>query len=229
LAGTAIPGSSITATLGSSSGANATGTVTFTVFGPQTTAPSNCSSGGTPVGTATVGGNNSYQPSTGYTPTTTGVYWWYASYNGDGNNQAASSTCGAGMTRTLVAQLQFLPCLPGTGALTVTCPTTGASTVTLRRANMGGGSWSASVTLSDSAGNPIVNSTGSAISVTITGVTSGAVITYSAGTSLTIPSGSSQSSNSFTYTNAGAASGKGSDTVTAAATGYTSGIAHVSW
>ena len=44
-AGTAITAGNITATLGGSSGSNATGTITFTVFGPLTTAPTTCTTG----------------------------------------------------------------------------------------------------------------------------------------------------------------------------------------
>ncbi len=89
---------------GASSGTNATGTVTFTVFGPQATAPTTCTTGGTTVGTGTtVTGNATYNPTAGYTPTTAGNYWWYASYGGDANNNTATSTCGATMSETVVA------------------------------------------------------------------------------------------------------------------------------
>ncbi len=98
---TTIPSSSIGSTLsGSTSGA--TGTITFKVFGPQASAPGSCASGGTTVGTATVSGPATYNPSAGYTPATQGTYWWYASYNGDANNGASNSTCGSGMTSTTV-------------------------------------------------------------------------------------------------------------------------------
>ena len=101
--GTAIAASAIGSTLsGATSGA--TGTVTYTVFGPQTTAPSSCSSGGTSVGTATVSGNGTYNPSAGFTPSSPGTYWWYVSYNGDGSNSASTSTCGSGMASTSVAK-----------------------------------------------------------------------------------------------------------------------------
>ena len=158
-----------------------------------------------------------------------GVYWWYASWSGDANNQSAAASCGTGMSQTIVAQLQLSSCSLGTGGLSINCPTTGTATVNLRRANQGGGSWSASATLTDSLGNPIVNTTGGAISVAVTSTTPGAAITYSSGTSLTIPSGSAQSSNSFTYSNGGVASGKGGDTVTATSTGSAPAVANVSW
>ena len=114
-AGTAIPASSISSVFANSSGSTATGTITFTVFGPSTE-PSTCTSGGTTVGTATVSGNSTYHPSAGYTPTQAGNYWWYASYGGDGNNNAAASACGSGMSETVVAQ--------ASPTLTVAAPTT---------------------------------------------------------------------------------------------------------
>ena len=98
--GTAIPTTSISSVFGSSSGSNATGTIIFTVFGPQTSAPTTCTSGGTSVGTATVSGNSTYHPSAGFTPTQGGDYWWYASYGGDANNNTAASICGSGMSET---------------------------------------------------------------------------------------------------------------------------------
>ena len=68
--------------------------VTFKVFGPQSSAPSDCS-GGTTVGTASVSGNASYSPSAGFTPGSVGDYWWFASYGGDSNNTSTNSGCGA--------------------------------------------------------------------------------------------------------------------------------------
>ncbi len=115
--GTAIAASSISSGFANSSGSNASGTITFKVFGPQTTAPTTCTSGGTTVGTATVSGNNTYNPTAGYTPGAAGDYWWYVSYGGDTNNGAATSTCGSGMSEMVVAK--FSPTVtaagPGTG------------------------------------------------------------------------------------------------------------------
>jgi hypothetical protein len=96
----AIPTSSITATL--ASGAAPTGTVTFTVFGPQATAPTSCTSGGTTVGTAAASGNAAYHPSAAFTPSVAGKYWWYASYAGDSNNNPAASACDSTMASTVV-------------------------------------------------------------------------------------------------------------------------------
>ena len=66
-AGTAITAGNISSTLAASSGANATGTITFKVYA-QTAAPTTCTTGGTTVGTATVNnGNTTYHLSAGYT------------------------------------------------------------------------------------------------------------------------------------------------------------------
>jgi hypothetical protein len=102
-AGTTIATASIGSVL-SSATSGAGGTVTFTVFGPQASAPVTCTSGGTAAGTATVTGSGTYHPSSTFTPSTVGNYWWYASYNGDTNNNAATSPCGAAMAETVVAK-----------------------------------------------------------------------------------------------------------------------------
>jgi Domain of unknown function DUF11 len=100
-AGNSISASSVSATL--SAGASPTGTITFTVFGPQSSAPTSCRTGGTTVGSpVTPSGDGTYSPSAGFTPPSGGDYWWFASYTGDSNNSPASSTCGASMAKTLV-------------------------------------------------------------------------------------------------------------------------------
>jgi large repetitive protein len=73
------------------------GSITFSVFGPQATAPTTCTgTGWSAVGsTVSVTGNGLYIASTSYTPTAAGTYWWYASYGGDTYNAAANSTCSA--------------------------------------------------------------------------------------------------------------------------------------
>jgi hypothetical protein len=100
-AGSQIGSSSVSAAL--ASGSSPTGTVTFTVFGPQPSPPSSCASGGSTVGTATVSGNATYNPSAAFTPPAAGDYWWYASYGGDTGNDPAATTCGAGMAETVVS------------------------------------------------------------------------------------------------------------------------------
>jgi YVTN family beta-propeller protein len=97
--GTRIRGSSVLAAL--SRGAGETGSVTFKVFGPQATPPSDCTTGGTTVGTASVSGDGSYHPPA-FTPTQAGDYWWYASYGGDSSNHPAGTACGRWMPMTVV-------------------------------------------------------------------------------------------------------------------------------
>ena len=72
-------------------GFSPTGTITFTVFGPN-----NATCTGTPLGTSTVTvtGNGTY-PSGPFTTTGPGTYNFVVSYSGDANNAAAVSACGA--------------------------------------------------------------------------------------------------------------------------------------
>ena len=63
----------------------------------QPSAPTDCTTGGTAVGTASTAGDGTYTSSLSYTPTTAGNHiWWYAELPADSNNIAVSSTCGAG-------------------------------------------------------------------------------------------------------------------------------------
>ena len=138
--GTAISTSSISSLFANSSGSNAGGTITFKVFGPLSSAPTNCSAGTTWTGnTASVSGNNTYHPSGAFTPSSAGDYWWYASYGGDGNNAAETSTCGSGMSETVVAAPTTLTfSSAGTYAVTVPAGVT-SLTFTLEGAGGGGG------------------------------------------------------------------------------------------
>ncbi len=125
-AGTAITAANISSGFAASSGSNATGTITFTVFGPGAE-PTTCTSGGTAVGTGTtVSGNNTYHPTSGYTPGAAGDYWWSASYGGDTNNNAATSACGTGMSETVVAKAA--PTVTATGPSNGTIGTAIAAT-----------------------------------------------------------------------------------------------------
>ncbi|MEA2369700.1 MAG: hypothetical protein QOH12_94, partial [Solirubrobacteraceae bacterium] len=74
-----------------SGGFSPTGTITFTVFGPN-----NATCTGTPLGTSTVTvtGNGTY-PSGPFTTTGAGTYNFVAVYSGDVNNAAVTSACGA--------------------------------------------------------------------------------------------------------------------------------------
>lgn len=131
-AGTPIATSAITA--GLTGGSSPTGTITFKVFGPQATAPTDCSAG-TTVGTAAVSGNNGYHPSASFTPSSSGTYWWYASYSGDGNNLASASTCGATMSSTSVN----LTLGPGSHTLTIPAGITSVGFTLVGGGGAGGG------------------------------------------------------------------------------------------
>jgi hypothetical protein len=103
-AGDSTTTAQLTAVLASSSGANASSPITFTVFGPQTSPPTSCTSGGHTVGTVAPAGDGTYHPSSGFTPDTAGTYWWYVSSPADANNNPATSLCNsASMTKTVVA------------------------------------------------------------------------------------------------------------------------------
>jgi len=117
-AGDAIPASVISASL--SSGFSPSGTITFTVVGPQSVAPTSCGSGGTTLGTASVPGSGTYHPAVGFTPASPGDYWWYANYGGDNNNDVADSGCGGAMSEMVVAANTLVaPAPPAPSALPV--------------------------------------------------------------------------------------------------------------
>jgi hypothetical protein len=83
-----VAGSPMTDTATVSGGFNPTGTVSFNLYAPGDTS---CT---TPVLTSTnplIGGSATSDP---FTPSAVGTYNWVASYSGDANNTAASSTCG---------------------------------------------------------------------------------------------------------------------------------------
>ncbi len=99
--GSPIAAASVSGVL--SGGSAPTGSISFRVFGPQATAPSSCSSGGSPVGTSvSVTGNRTYSPSAAFTPESAGDYWWYATYAGDSGNNPTASACGLSMAKTIV-------------------------------------------------------------------------------------------------------------------------------
>ena len=202
--GSPIAASAISSVLSISSGPNSSGTITIKVFGPLPSAPTACTTGGTSVGTAAVSGNATYHPSVGYTPTAAGNYWWYASYNGDANNNAAVSVCGSAMSQTVVS---------GSAATKLVITTSPVS-----------GSASNSATL-----GPIVcqveSSSGSAVNVTanttvtLSSSSTGGIFAAMSGatptTTVTINAGSS--STSFYYGDTKA----GSPTITASASPLT--------
>src|SRR2546425_1268967 len=86
------------ALLAGSSGPNVTGTLSFTVFGPNN---ATCALPGTPAGSAPVSGDGTY-PSSAVPVVLAGAYRWIASYSGDGNNNSFTTLCNdAGETSTV--------------------------------------------------------------------------------------------------------------------------------
>jgi hypothetical protein len=102
-ASTVTPGTPLALSASLSGGGGETGTVTFSVFGPQNSPPASCGFGATAVGSATVTGDGTYAPADDFTPTVAGDYWWYASYGGDLADSPTASVCGAAMAETVVA------------------------------------------------------------------------------------------------------------------------------
>ncbi|MFL5863392.1 MAG: hypothetical protein ACJ780_21900 [Solirubrobacteraceae bacterium] len=83
-------GSTLHDTAHLSGGSTPTGTVTFTVYGPNS---ASCNTPAGPPSTVAVSGAGDYQSAT-FTPTAAGTYRWVASYSGDATNAAAATTCG---------------------------------------------------------------------------------------------------------------------------------------
>ncbi|MFL5863898.1 MAG: hypothetical protein ACJ780_24510 [Solirubrobacteraceae bacterium] len=135
-----IAASAISSVL-SNTTSGASGTVTFKVFGPQASAPTSCTTGGTTVGTANVTGSGTYNPSAGYTPPTAGTYWWYANYSGDTYDAASSSPCGAAMASTVIKNTTA-----ATAAGPATSPATAAISATSISASLSGATTSPAAT-----------------------------------------------------------------------------------
>jgi len=74
-----------------SGGDNPTGTITFTAYGPNDANCANAPAYASSV--VTVTGNGSYGNSPAFTPEAAGTYRWRASYSGDANNAAVSTSC----------------------------------------------------------------------------------------------------------------------------------------
>jgi hypothetical protein len=103
VAGSGVVNTAITpsATLsGATTSPAPSGSIAFSVFGPQASAPSSCTGAGwSAVGTSvTVTANGSYNASASFSATSAGTYWWEASYSGDTHNAGSSSTCAANST-----------------------------------------------------------------------------------------------------------------------------------
>ena len=67
-------------------------TVTFNLYGPSPTA--SCIGGAVFTSTVNIAADGT-ATSAAFTPTQTGTYWWLATFNGDQNNSAVASECGA--------------------------------------------------------------------------------------------------------------------------------------
>ena len=80
-----------TATL--SGGSAPTGTITFSLYGPSES--QNCTTTAVYTYTVTLNGNGTYTTPNGFTPVKAGTYWWTASYGGDNANNSVASGCGA--------------------------------------------------------------------------------------------------------------------------------------
>lgn len=128
-------------------------------------------------------------------------------------------------TAATTAVLRFSACSASSSA-TPSCTTTANASVTIPKSNQGGGTVTAKVSLVNPDGSTYTNTSGVTITVTLAATTTGSSIT---GGPLTIPSGSSQTSGSFTYSNSNVATGSGADTITATATGFTSASFAVTW
>lgn len=111
-----------------SGGSSPTGTITIKAF-TGASAPTDCTTGGTTVGTATVNGNGLYQYSGSAFPSgglSSGTYWWYASYDGDVNNSSEATLCNSSsMPHTTVTGSPQ----PSTSSLSVS-PSSGVTTAT---------------------------------------------------------------------------------------------------
>ncbi|GAC1338488.1 MAG: hypothetical protein NVSMB29_04350 [Candidatus Dormibacteria bacterium] len=106
--GNVVVGGEISDTAHLTGGLNPTGTITFTVFGPNNT---NCKGSPAFTSTKTVAGNDDYT-SDPFTPTNygppnsawVGTYRWEASYSGDTHNDSVTSPCNAAHESTQVVQ-----------------------------------------------------------------------------------------------------------------------------
>ena len=82
----------------------ATGTITFTAYGPVagTNPTPTCTTVAFTSSTFAVSGPGTYGPAS-FTPTQAGTYFWIASYSGDGSDAPATTACGDNGETSLVA------------------------------------------------------------------------------------------------------------------------------
>jgi hypothetical protein len=128
--GTSISSSSIAASL--SGGNSPTGTINFYyVVESSATASSSCANA-TQLGLSlSVSGNGTYNPTTSYNVSQPGFVFWYATYSGDGANDASTSSCNAPDTQIEPVGQSISYTLPsssfGVGDTYTPSPTGGAS------------------------------------------------------------------------------------------------------
>ena len=96
-------GATVTDTATVSGGSAPTGTISFGLYGPNSTA--DCSRHPVDTEQVTVSSDGSYTTPTGATPPGR-TYWWTASYGGDAANKPAATSCGA-------EQVTIIPATPG--------------------------------------------------------------------------------------------------------------------
>lgn len=106
----AVLGSPISDAATLAGGASPTGTITFSLFGPD-----NATCAGAPifVSTVPVSGNGTYN-SGPFTPATLGAYRWVVTYSGDASNAATTSPCNAPNETSMVTTICASPPPPGT-------------------------------------------------------------------------------------------------------------------
>jgi hypothetical protein len=116
---------SVTVT-GNATGGSPTGSVSFSVCGPLSSA-SGCASGGTSLGTASLSGGSATSPS--FTPTALGTYCFRADYSGD-TNYLASSDGSATECFTVTPADSATASTPADGSIRLGAATSDAVTVT---------------------------------------------------------------------------------------------------
>ncbi len=112
-----------------SGGVAPTGTITFTVFGPN-----NAGCTGAPAFTSmtTVSGNGTYS-SAAFTTTAAGTYRFVAAYSGDANNNAVTSACNAAGESVVVSPASPAIVTTASAPTTVGNPISDSATLCRRR------------------------------------------------------------------------------------------------
>jgi hypothetical protein len=98
------------ATLAGTSNLLATGTITFTLYGPNDPSCSGSQVIGSQTVNVTAGNNGPYSTTPGFTVTAGGTYQWTAHFSGDANNTAADSGC---TKEPVVVTVPGQGCTPG--------------------------------------------------------------------------------------------------------------------